>query len=108
MALVPGRRPAAPWLAGAGLLALAVALAAPVVWLFGRRSWPFCLGLAAALVLAFGWIETAWRNRPLARRHRPTGRSRFRIVAGGKDKGNGHAHDVPDPSGDEDKPRWLM
>jgi 4-hydroxybenzoate polyprenyltransferase len=99
----------APWLSGALLLVLAGALLAPAVYYLGLRRWPLYVGLLAGLVLFFGAIETAWRSRPLPRLRRPVGRGRFRVVAGGKDKGNGHAHDVPErPDDDGDKPRWVM
>jgi hypothetical protein len=97
-----------PWLSGALLLVLVGALVAPAAYYLGARRWPLYAGLAAGLVLVFGAIESAWRSRPLPRRHRPVDRSRFRVVSGGKDKGkgNGHAKDVPDDDGD--KPRWVM
>jgi membrane protein implicated in regulation of membrane protease activity len=93
-----------PWLAGALLLALAGALAAPVLLWLGLRSWPAWVGLAAVLVLLFGWLERFWQRRPLPQPRRVADRRRFRVVPGGK--GNGHAHDVTDDEGD--KPRWLM
>jgi hypothetical protein len=97
-----------PWLSGALLLALIGALVAPAVYYLGARRWPHYVGLAAGLVLLFGAIENAWRSRPLPKRNRVVDRSRFRVFTGGKgkDKGNGHAKDVPDDDGD--KPRWVM
>jgi protein-S-isoprenylcysteine O-methyltransferase Ste14 len=93
-----------PWLAGALLLALAGGLAAPLLLWLGLRSWPAWVGLAAVLVLLFGWLERLWQRRPLPRPTRVAARRRFRVVPGGK--GNGHAHDAPDDDGE--KPRWLM
>ena len=101
----------APWLSGALLLALAGALLAPAVYFLGLRRWPLYVGLAAVLILDFGSVENAWRSRPLPGRRRAIGRSRFRLVPGGKGKGkgNGHAQDLPGPPQDDgDKPRWVM
>ena len=110
--MTPLSRPGRPvWLAGALLLALVGALVAPLVYQFGVRHWPLYFGLAAAVVLLFGWVENAWRSRPLPDRRRVTGRSRFRLVLGGKGKGkgNGHAQDLTGPPEDDgDKPRWVM
>jgi membrane protein implicated in regulation of membrane protease activity len=94
-----------PWIAGALLLALAAGLAAPVVLWLGAHRWPLAVGLAAALLLAFGSLERLWQRRPLPRPTRAADRRRFRVVPGGK--GNGHADDVQ-PDDDGDKPRWLM
>jgi hypothetical protein len=98
-------RPRAPWLGGAVLLALAAALVAPLVLLLGSRRWPLYVGLGAGLLLLFGTLERLWQRRPLPRPKRAAGRSRFRVVPGGK--GNGHAHDHPSDD-DGDKPRWVM
>jgi hypothetical protein len=97
-----------PWLSGALLLVLAGALVAPAVYFFGVRRWPLYVGLAAALILVFGAFENAWRSRPLPGRRRASLRGRFRLVPGGKGKGNGHAQDLPGPPEDDDKPRWVM
>lgn len=97
------RRP--PWLAGLLLLVLAAALVAPLVAVVGAERWPFLVGLAALVTLAFGGLERLWQGLSLPRRHRVADRRRFRIVPGGK-KGNGHAEDEHDDSGD--KPRWVM
>ena len=95
----------APWLTGALLILLAASLTAPVALVIGLGRWPFWVGLAAVLLLAFGVLERLWKSRPLPRRHRVADRSRFRVVPGGK--GNGHDHDsTRDDSGD--KPRWVM
>ena len=111
MSLMPRLR-RSPWLAGALLLALAAALVAPVAILFGLRRWSVYAGLAAVFVLLFGTVERLWQSRPLPRRSRPVDRSRFRVVPGGKDKGNGRAADLPEDreaqGGEGDKPRWLM
>jgi len=93
-----------PWLAGSILLALAAGLAAPVLFWLGLRRWPAWVGLAALLLLLFGWLERLWQRRPVSRPPRVAARRRFRVVPGGK--GNGDAHDVPDDAGE--KPRWLM
>ena len=93
-----------PWLAGALLLALAGGLAAPVLLWLGPRRWPAWVGLAAILVLLFGWVERLWQRRPLPGPRRVADRRRFRVVPGGK--GNGHDHDLTDDDGE--KPRWLM
>jgi hypothetical protein len=97
------RRP--PWLAGLLLLVLAVALVAPLVSVVGAQRWPFLVGLAALVTLAFGGLERLWQRLALPRATRLVHRRRFRVVPGGK-KGNGHAEDGPDDSGD--RPRWLM
>ena len=99
-----------PWLPGLLLLLLALAVVAPAPYFFGWRRWPLHAGLLAAVVLAFGWIENLWRSRPLPRQRRLVGRSRFRVVPGGKGKGNGHARDAQGepPEDGGDKPRWVM
>ncbi len=112
--MAPLSRPGRPvWLSGALLLALTGALVGPLVYQFGARHWPLYLGLAAVLVLLFGWVENAWRSRPLPDRRRVIDRSRFRLVLGGKGKGkgkgNGHAEELDGPPEDDgDKPRWVM
>jgi hypothetical protein len=103
----PTRRP--PWLAGALVMALALAIVLPVAAYLGVRRWPFYVGVFVGLLLLFGTLERRWQARPVARRPRPLDRSRFRVVRGGK--GNGHAHDVSakdDPDDEPDKPRWVM
>ena len=97
------RRP--PWLAGLLLLVLAVAFAAPLVGVLGAARWPYLVGLVALLLIAFGAVERFWQQRSLPRPRRVGLRRRFRILPGGK-KGNGHAEDESDDSGD--KPRWVM
>ncbi len=110
--MAPLLRPGRPaWISGALLLALTAALVGPLVYQFGARRWPLYAGLAAALILLFGWVENAWRSRPLPGRRRAIDRSRFRLLLGGKGKGkgNGHAQDLPGPPEDDgDKPRWVM
>jgi hypothetical protein len=98
------------WFAGLVLLLLAAAIAAPAVHALGWRRWPLHVGILAAALLVFGWIERRWNSRPLPRPYRVADRSRFRVVPGGKDKGNGHARDLPGdaPKDDGDKPRWVM
>jgi hypothetical protein len=97
------RRP--PWLAGLLLLVLAVALVAPLIAVLGTARWPYLVGLAALLLIAFGALERFWQRFSLPRPHRVVQRRRFRIVPGGK-KGNGHAEDGQDDSGE--RPRWVM
>jgi len=110
---LPDRRgPRPPWIAGALQLLIAAALAAPVLLYLGPPRWPFVVGAFTLALLALGVLERRWQARPLPRRVRPSDRRRFRVLTGGKGKGNGHAHDVPeesdDPEGSGDKPRWLM
>jgi len=90
---------------GVLLLVLAAALVAPLAFWLGSRRWPLSVGLAAALLLAFGALERFWQSRPHSRPTRVADRRRFRVVPGGK--GNGHAHDIQ-PDDDGDKPRWVM
>ncbi len=104
-----------PWFSGGVLLLLAAAVAAPGVHAFGWRRWPLHVGVVALALLLFGWVERRWNSRPLPKRYRVVDRSRFRVVpggkdTGGKDKGNGHARDLPGdtPKDDGDKPRWVM
>jgi fatty acid desaturase len=96
-----------PWLVGALLLMLAAGLAAPVVSVFGWRRWPLYAGLVAVTLLLFGGVERLWQRRALPSPRRAAKRGRFRLVPGGKRKGNGESHDS-DPEGDGDKPRWVM
>lgn len=99
------RRP--PWLAGLLLLVLAAAFVAPLVAAFGAARWPWLVGFAALLLVAFGALERFWQRLSLPRPRRVGQRRRFRILPGGKkEKGNGHAEDEPDDG--EDKPRWVM
>jgi hypothetical protein len=95
----------APWLGGALLLALAAGIVAPLAYALGSRRWPLLAGLGAGLILLFGGLERLWQRRPLPRPKRAAGRSRFRVLPGGK--GNGHAHDSTKDDGG-DKPRWMM
>jgi protein-S-isoprenylcysteine O-methyltransferase Ste14 len=99
----------APWLGGALLLALLAGLIAPLAAVFGLRYWPFYVGLAGAVLLLLGWLERLWQSRsvpnPYRVAERKPGRTRFRVVPGGK--GNGHDRDEPEDD-DGDKPRWLM
>lgn len=97
------RRP--PWLAGLLLLALAAALVAPLVAVVGTARWPYLVGLVALLLVVFGALERLWQQHALPRPQRAAKRRRFRILRGGK-KGNGHAEDASDGSGD--KPNWVM
>jgi len=99
----------APWLAGAVLLLFAAALVAPLAARFGLRYWPFYAGVAAGFLLLAGWIERAWRSRPLSFRvPRPSRRGRFRVVPGGKQKRKGNGEAPSDPDDESDEPRWLM
>jgi hypothetical protein len=94
-----------PWVAGAVLLLLLALLVAPLAVRFGLRYWAFYAGAAALLLLLAGWLERLWQSRPLARPWpRGRGRSRWRVVRGGR--GDGRA-DGPDSEG-ADEPRWLM
>jgi len=95
----------APWLGGALLLALAAGIVAPLAYTLGWSRWPLLAGLGAGLILLFGGLERLWQRRPLPRPKRMAGRSRFRVLPGGK--GNGHAHDSTQEDGG-DKPRWMM
>jgi len=98
----------APWLAGAVLLVFVAALVLPVAAWLGMRYWPFYAGAAALLLLLAGWLERALQARTVARAPaRPARRSSFRVVRGGKGKGNGEARDL-DPDDESDEPRWLM
>jgi len=101
----------APWLAGALLLVLAAGLVAPAAWLLGVGGWPLYVGLIAIVLLVFGSLERLWLSltglwlRRAARRKLAADRDRFRVVQGGKRKGNGHGHD----SGEgQDGPGWVM
>ena len=107
------RAPRAPWISGAVRLLISAAIASPVLLYAGERRWPLFVGAFVLALLAIGALERRWQARPLPRRHRPADRKRFRVFTGGKAKGNGHAHDVPeqgdeDAKGSGDKPRWLM
>lgn len=107
---LPEPRGVPPWTAGALRLLAAALLAAPVLYVFGRTRWPFYVGAFVVALLALGEIERLWQSRPLPRPHRAADRRRFRILTGGKGKGNGHARDVPGDGTEapDDKPRWLM
>jgi hypothetical protein len=108
---LPAGRGGAPWTGGAVQILIAALAAAPVLYFFGAERWPFFVGAFVVAVLALGALERLWQSRPLPRLPRAAGRRRFRVFSGGKDKGNGHAHDVPgddDPGAPGDKPRWLM
>jgi len=94
----------APWLGGALLLALAAGLLGSLAYGLGWSRWPLLAGLGAGLILLFGGLERLWQRRPLPRPRRASGRSRFRVLPGGK--GNGHAHDSTKDGGD--KPKWVM
>jgi hypothetical protein len=99
-----------PWVAGALLLALGAGLAAPLVYWLGPRAWPLAVGALVLLLLLFGALERLWQRRVLPGPPRP-GRGRFRVLTGGKGKGNGHAGDGEKddgPDGEDDKPRWVM
>jgi hypothetical protein len=96
-----------PWVAGALLLALGAGLAAPLLYWLGPRAWPLALGALAILLLVFGALERLWQRRALPSPPRPS-RGRFRVLTGGKGKGNGHADDPEKDGSDDDKPRWVM
>jgi hypothetical protein len=66
------------------LLVLAAGLVAPLAFWLGSRRWPLYVGLAAALLLAFGALERLWQRRALSRPTRVADRRRFRVVPGGK------------------------
>ncbi len=105
MAFLTSLRRRAPWVAGAVLLAL---LGLPLLvagMRFGLRYWPFLVGAAAILLLLAGWLERLWQTRPLERpRSSAAGRSRFRVLPGGR------AESPPSEEDDDDtdEPRWLM
>ncbi len=105
MAFLTSLRRRAPWVAGAVLLAL---LGLPLLiagMRFGLRYWPFLVGAAAILVLLAGWLERLWQTRSLERpKSRAAGRSRFRVLPGGR------AESPPSEEDDDDtdEPRWLM
>ena len=108
---LPDRRGTPPWTGGAVRLLLAALVAAPILYFAGASRWPFFIGGFVAAILALGAVERFWQSRPLPRPHRAAGRRRFRLLSGGKGKGNGHAQDVPGGQGPDDsgdKPRWLM
>jgi len=94
-----------PWIAGFLLLALAAGFVVPLGVRWGLSYWPFYAGLAAALLLLFGWIEKLWKTPRPPRP--PRNRSKLRVLPGGR--GNGHDKDF-DLAKDEstDKQRWLM
>jgi hypothetical protein len=96
-----GRLRRAPWISGALVLALALGMLGPAIYVFGLRRWPFSVGLLAVLLLTFGAVE---RRRRAVRRP-PRSRKSLRIVPRGK--GNGQTYDL---EGDDttDKQRWLM
>lgn len=106
MAPMSPLRRRAPWVAGALLLAL---VGFPVLGLGLRLgladSWPFLVGGVALLLLLAGWVERTWQSRPLNRpKTRSAGRSRFRVLPGGRSEDR--PMDLEDD--DNDKPRWLM
>ena len=70
------------WVPGAVLL-VAAAIAAGLAGLaLGIRTLPPYLGLAAAVLLAMGWIERLWTARhPPAP---PKGRGKLKVLRGGK------------------------
>jgi hypothetical protein len=70
------------WLPGAALLGAAAVAAALGGLALGMRSWAGYLGLAAAVILAMGWLERAWtaRQAPPA----PRSRGKLKVIRGGK------------------------
>ena len=93
----------APWLSGALVLVLAGGLAAPLGLLLGAHSWAFYVGLGAALLLLFGWIERIWKSRGEPRP--PRARGKLRVLPGGR--GNGEDIDLAKDES-TDTQRWLM
>ena len=93
----------APWLSGALVLVLAVGIVAPLGLRLGGRYWALYVGLGAALLLLFGWIERIWKTRGAPKP--PRARGKLRILRGGR--GNGKDIDL---AKDEttDGQRWLM
>jgi protein-S-isoprenylcysteine O-methyltransferase Ste14 len=98
-----------PWTAGALLLALGAGLVSPLLYWLGLHAWPLAVGALALLLLLFGALERLWQRRALPGPPAPR-RGGFRVLTGGKGKGNGQAEE-PGPGedpGDDDKPRWVM
>jgi hypothetical protein len=93
----------APWLSGALVLVLVAGLVAPLGLRLGGRYWAFYVGLGAALLLAFGWVERFWKRRAAPRP--PRARGKLRVLPGGRANGK----DI-DLAKDEttDSQRWLM
>jgi hypothetical protein len=93
----------APWLSGALLLVLAGGMVAPLALWLGARHWAVYLGLGAALLLLFGWMERIGKG--LGAPRPPRARGKLRILPGGR--GNGKDIDL---AKDEttDGQRWLM
>ncbi len=96
----------ASWISGAVVLALTLALVAPVAYALGVRRWPLVVGLAALLFLLLAGVQRLRRRRTLPPSPRPASGLRFRVVPGGKGNGRPHDHDTTDDDGE--KPRWLM
>jgi hypothetical protein len=92
-----------PWLSGAIVLLLVAGMIAPLGLRLGSRYWAYYVGLAAFLLLAFGWMERLWKAAHAPRA--PRARGKLRIVQGGR--GNGKDIDL---AKDEttDGQRWLM
>jgi hypothetical protein len=67
---------------GAALLGAAVVAATLAGLALGMRSWAAYLGLAAAVILAMGWLERAWTARQPP--PPPRSRGRLKVIRGGK------------------------
>mgnify|MGYP001813479193 CR=1 FL=1 len=99
-----------PWVAGALLLAfLGLPLVAAALR-FGLDSWPYLLGAGAALLLLAGWLERWWQSRPVGSppsRSRAKGRSRFRVLDGGRST-EPRPSDLDAEDENDEEPKWLM
>jgi hypothetical protein len=93
----------APWLSGALALLLVAGMIAPLGLRLGSHYWAYYVGLAAFLLLSFGWIE---RLRKAASAPRPPrARGTLRVVQGGR--GNRQVIDLAKED-TTDSQRWLM
>jgi hypothetical protein len=93
----------APWLSGALVLLLVGGLVAPLALRLGSRYWAYYAGLAALLLLAFGWLEKMLKA--LSAPRPPRARGKLRVVRGGR--GNGEDVDLAEDE-TTDGQRWLM